>query len=209
MGKKIKEDNTIKEINTSTVKTEETFTPVPEYNLVKPGDRIHAAYRAIPDIKIGSIFMDFNNLESEVPKDIDTIDLMKLNKLVKSGVLKVGKLVKETMEQEEETVPVGDKEVFDFCVQKLNSYDTCKELVSGLTRCGTRISGWEPKNLMAKLIEHESKTKSRQNILAVLNRGLTTGKMISFVNVPFDPKKHYGSEVIFDARLPVQKQNKK
>lgn len=209
MGKKVKEDNVATKEDLQ-IKTSEEFVTVPELSLVKPGDHLHAAYRAIPDIKVGSIFMDFNNLESQVPLDIDPKDLIRLNSLVKNGYLKVGKLERTNKEQvKEEEIPVGEKEVFDYCVQKLNSYDSCQELVAGLTRCGTRISGWEPKNLMLKLLEHESKTRARQNIIALLNRGLTTGKMISFVNVPFDPKKHLGSEVVYDARIFMSKPTKK
>ena len=205
MGKKVKEDNVMVKENLE-VNTAESFTPVPEFNLVKPGDDLHAAYRAIPDIKVGSIFMDFNNLETKVPLDIDPKDLIKLNTLVRNGYLKVGKLQKAKIETaQEEEISVGDREVFEICVQKLSSYDSCQEMVAGLTRCGTRISGWEPKNLLAKLLEHESKTRARQNIVGLLNRGLTSGKMISFVNVPFDPKKHLVSEVIYDARIFMPK----
>jgi len=207
MGKKTKEDNTLKE-ETLAIKTVDGFEPVPEFNLVKAGDKIYAAYRAIPDINIGSIKLDFNNLDSTVPLDISAPDLMKLNVLAKKGYIKVGSRITEP-KKEEDPIPTGEKEVFDYCVQKLNSYDSCQELVAGLTRCGTRISGWEPKNLMLKLLEHESKTRARQNIIALLNRGLTTGKMISFVNVPFDPKKHLGSEVVYDARIFMSKPTKK
>lgn len=162
---------------------------------VRPGDNVYLTFLASQDVKIGNKTLNWLDREGQVPEDIDGKELIKLDRLVRLNVLTVGELPKEAKPESRRPYLEKDPSVLDYCKGMLSDAMSARELCSGLTRASTHLSGWAPKELLEALLEHESKTRSRQNIVNLINTALHQGVLISFRSVPFDPELHATSIV--------------
>lgn len=159
---------------------------------VRPGDTVFLTYLAGPDVQVGSELVTHTNREAVVPDDISPEDLLKIDRHVRLGNLTVGSLPEEAKITRYLT---KDPSVLEYCKRMLEHPAETRELCSGLTRAGSHLSGWAPKDLIKELIKHENQNLSRRQILDLLHTALNSARLISFRSVPFDPQKHATSDV--------------
>jgi len=165
---------------------------------VKPGDYVYLTYMASQNIRVDTLELTWKNREGQISETISGEDLLRIDRFVRSGILTVGKLPEEAKQR---TMPrrmePRDTKVLDWCKTRLDNVADLRELCSGLTRAGTHLSGWHPKELVEELIRAESRNLSRPYALELLNTARNSGRLVSFMNKPFEAEKHATSEVVY------------
>lgn len=183
------------------VEAVETATEVgrsPDMN-VHIGDKIALVVSAAQEITVGPITLNFKNRTAIIPPTITGPELILLEKHSRAGaIISLGK------EQNNVPAEASDK-MLSICRNKLQSYNSLKDFLSGLVRSNTHIEGWAPKDLIEEMIKMEHNGKNRRDILALLDRARPHQRLISFISEPFDEKKHCSPDIIYDIRFPAPK----
>jgi hypothetical protein len=172
---KVKEDvNAVGFVGTTSVDTS---------NIVSPGDHISINFRMCPSIKVGPICLNRDRYTTIVPHNISSINLVALNKALNNG---------EILKGDTDTRPVKNQEVLDTYIEILNKNNITymKPAIVALTTSPSTISNWQPKEILQRLRESESKGRNRRDIMNYLEEAIRCCKMAGLSDEDFNPDKH-------------------
>lgn len=133
------------------------------------------------------------NPHGHIPMNADLKALSQFHKSVMAGILLIGHI---------ETVEKGDKTVLNRYLAEIDkgSPEAMRDAVIGLTKTTTRISGWEPVEILKRMHAKERSGRARARVMLYLEEAIRCHSPIGPVSEEFNEKIHARASQHFDGK---------